>query len=83
MSFYRARTLNLCSGNSVISTIEVPTEFITFETPVKLHKGENFIRFQAQDESERPCDIPALHSTDSRNLFIAVQDITIDNSDQQ
>jgi hypothetical protein len=81
MSFYCARTLNIYNGNSVISTTEVPTDFITLETPVKLHKGENLIMFKVRDGSERPCDIPALESTDCRSLSMAVQDISVDNSD--
>ena len=79
MSFHRARSLNICSENSVISTVEVPPEFITLDIPVQLHKGENFIRFQVLDGSERPCDIPALDNADSRNLDVAVQNITIVN----
>lgn len=79
MSFHSARSLNICSENSVISTVEVPPELITLEIPVQLHKGENVISFQVLDGSERPCDIPALNTTDSRNLDVAVQNITIVN----
>jgi len=79
LSFHRARTLNICSENSVISALEVPAGFISFEVPLKLHKGENSIRFQVLDVSERPCDIPVLNSTDSRNLGVAIQNVTIVN----
>lgn len=77
-SFYHSRTLNIFNEDSVISTVEVPPEFITLEIPVKLHKGENFIRFQVADGSERTGAIPVLDNTNSSNLVVAIQNITIE-----
>jgi hypothetical protein len=75
LSFYRARTLNICNEKSIISSVGVPAGLINFETPVKLHKGENFIWFEAIGGSERPCDIPGSNNNDSRNLSLAIQKI--------
>ena len=81
-SYDHARTLNIISENSSISAVEVPADvehrILGFEIPVKLHKGENLISFQA-DGSTRPCDIPALDTTDCRNLGVAIQKLTLVN----
>lgn len=79
LSFCRARTLNICSENSVISAVEVPPNITPVEIALKLHKGENSIRFQVLDGIQKPCDVSALNSTDSRNLSVAIQNITIVN----
>ena len=79
LSFCRARTLNICSENSVISAVEVPPNITPVEIALKLHKGENSIRFQVLDGIQKPCDVSALNSTDSRNLGVAIQNITIVN----
>ncbi len=82
-SFDHARNLSIISENSSISTIKVPTDLksrtFSFETPVKLHKGENLISFQVMDGSDRPCDIPTLNFPDPRNLGVAIQNITLVN----
>ena len=76
-SFRRVRTLNICNENSVISAVDVPPKFINLEVPVKLNKGENFIRFQVMNGFERPRDIPGLYNNDARYLGIAIQNLTI------
>jgi hypothetical protein len=72
MSSHRARTLNICNENSLVSAVAVPPGFINFEIPVKLNKGENFIRFNVMNGSERSCDISALNKIDSRYLTVAI-----------
>lgn len=79
MSFHRSRTLNIYTDNVGVSAIEVPSRIITTEIPLKLHKGENLIRFQVIGAPERPSDISGLNSTDYRNLSVAIQNVTITN----
>jgi hypothetical protein len=78
VSFYCTNNMSIYNENSIISNVEVTPTFINIEIPVKLHKGENSIRFHVL-ESQRPCDIPTLNSTDSRKLGVAIQNITIAN----
>lgn len=79
LSFYCTRNMSVYNEGSVISTVEIPPKYITAEIPVKLNKGENFVRFQVLDGSERPCDIPSFNSIDSRNLGVAIQNMTVTN----
>lgn len=77
ISFHLTRNLSVYNGDSIISTVKVPSEFTILEIPLKLHRGENLITFHALNGSERPCDIPVMNNIDSRNLSVAIQNITV------
>ncbi len=76
-SFYRPKTLEIYNGKTLQNRQNVTTDFSAIYTPVSLEKGENIIRLHVPEGFERPCDIPELKNSDSRELSIAIQGVQL------
>lgn len=76
-SFYRPRTLEISANGHILQETTVPRGFVNISIPVQLHKGENIIKLHVPEGSERPCDIPELENRDTRELSVAVQNVTL------
>jgi phosphoglycerol transferase len=74
-SFYRSRTLEIFSGDTLVAQVAVPPSFINMSVPVQLAKGANTVRLHVPEGCERPCDLVELNNRDSRCLSVAVQNI--------
>lgn len=77
LSFYRNRTLEVSSGDTLAAQVAVPTKFINLTVPINLMKGANTMRLHVPEGCERPCDIRELNNSDSRCLSIAVMNAAI------
>jgi len=77
LSFYRPRTLEIYSGESLVARSSVLTSFVNVSAPIRLIKGTNIVRLHTLEGCERPCDKPELNSLDDRCLSIAVQNVTL------
>jgi hypothetical protein len=77
LSFYRPRTLEVYSRGKLAARVDVPTSFINVGVPLHLAKGENTVRLQVPEGSERPSDKPELNNPDSRFLSLAVQNLIV------
>lgn len=76
LSFYRNRTLEIYSGDKMVSRVTVPTRIINVTAPVPLTSGLNIMRFHVPEGCERPCDKMELN-TDSRCMSLAVQNVML------
>lgn len=82
-SFYRPRTLEVYSGETLQNKQTINTDFSEVYTSITLEKGENLILLHVPEGFERPSDIPELKNTDSRELSIAVQDVSFAESESE
>ncbi|MDD1700443.1 MAG: glycosyltransferase family 39 protein [Methanoregula sp.] len=79
-SFSHPRTLDLyTNGNFIISKI-ISTSPTNVMSEISIISGENVIYLHTAESCERPIDVPILMSTDQRCLSIAIQKITITDS---
>jgi hypothetical protein len=77
-SWNNTRTVEIYSGNRLVSNVSIPQYLIPVNVTVPLKYGENSIRFYVSEGCMRPIDLPEMNSKDSRCLSIAIQNITID-----
>lgn len=77
LSFYHNRTLEIYSGNALVTRAIIPTSFLNVSAHVALEKGLNILRLHVPEGCERPSDRQELNNPDSRCLSIAVQNITV------
>jgi hypothetical protein len=75
-SFHRPRTLEIYANGNLLQQTTVPTSFVNISIPIQLHMGENIIKLHVPGGAERPCDIPELDNRDTRELSVAVQNVT-------
>lgn len=76
LSFYRNRTLEIYSGDKMVSRVNVPTRIINVTAPVPLMSGLNIVRFHVPEGCERPSDRME-QNADSRCLSLAVQNVVL------
>ena len=77
ISFYVPRTLEIYSGNQMISFVDIPTHFIPVNVTIPLKNGKNDIWFFVPEGCDRPTDLPHMKNNDNRCLSFAIQNITI------
>jgi hypothetical protein len=75
LSFYRPRTLEVYSGDELVTKVSVPTSFINVSIPLRLIKGTNIVRFHVSEGCDKP-------SSDSRCLSIAVQNMALSKKEE-
>lgn len=76
-SFYHPRTLEVYNGKTLLDRQTINTDFSSIDIPISLKKGENLILLHVPEGFERPCDIPELKNSDSRELSIEIQEIQL------
>jgi len=76
-SFYHPRTLEVYNGKTLLDRQTINTDFSSIDIPISLKKGENLILLHVPEGFERPCDIPELKNSDSRELSIEIQKIQL------
>lgn len=80
VGFHIPRTLEIYSGDQLLSRTGIPTYTIPVNVTIPLKTGKNDIRFNMSEKAERPIDIPELNSDDSRSLGIAIQNVTVSHT---
>jgi phosphoglycerol transferase len=78
LSFYLPRTLEIRTGDGLVSQVDVPVSLINVSTLIHLSKGANIMRFHVPEGCDSPNNIKELNNKDARCLSLAVQNLGLE-----
>jgi hypothetical protein len=81
LSFSSNKNIKIClDGVQQLEDTVSTTSFVHLSAPINIHSGNNTLRIEALEGCQRPCNILDLGNEDPRCISIAIQNISLSES---